>query len=147
MFGKLVGAIAAFVIVLVGTNALSKDMESSKMRVNAAMAAPAVNGNPVIVTQQSITGQYASIASQTIFTPSSDGVYRINLVVDGAGTSCEAVLTYTDEFGIRTTGVNGLPIHESYVVRMKANQPLTLSTKYAGSGWTYDVDIVVEQLA
>lgn len=77
---------------------------------------------PNIVATNEYSGQTTSIATTTIFTPSTDGLFRVNVVlhfVTGSGTP---TISFTDERG--TAGSVGVGIN---VFRAKASQPIQLA--------------------
>lgn len=113
---------------------------------------------PCVVASVSLTNQSQKALQIPLFTPSSDGLYRVSAYMrTSTGTnqraSWQLTLGWTDELGTNVSGSSigpdsFLPI--TLVVRDIGGQPLAYSVKPHGGGqgvgMTYDLFVTVEQV-
>lgn len=92
---------------------------------------------PIVVAQSDNVGQTAAIAPFTLFTPLTDGDYRLSIYLEdspGVGNALCASWSWTDDYaargdlfniGITTTPQFGATVR---VLRVKAGTPVTIQT-------------------
>ena len=100
---------------------------------------------PNIVGTYSAFGQTASIATTTIYTPSTNGLFRASVSCvrnSGSGTAT-SLLGWTDGSGSRSYSV--ADYYYDTVMEVN-NQPITIGVTVAGTV-NYDIWVVIEQLA
>lgn len=110
-----------------------------------------------VVAKRSFLHQTAEITPTTIFTPSANGNYRIEVYVSidasfpscKSGTEVSPVVLWTDEFHPQyqtTAGALGCPSGQGSVVfRVKGGTPIQISAGYGGgsSNDSYDMFVTV----
>ncbi len=114
---------------------------------------------PCVVASATLTNQTAAIPSTPIFTPTSDGIFRVSAYLSASASTSKSAYTYvlvgwTDENGPRKTGSqayqnNSNAEFTNFTLRDLAGQPLLYQTLYVpskGTGMTYNLYITVEQL-
>lgn len=134
-----------------------------------AGASPPARHSPEIVASVELTGQTTAIPSTTLFTPKTDGLYRISaymtLTAVGTGNPWNLVLTWTDDAGVETNlsvislfsdsvpphawgGVPAVPpTNPPFIVRANAGQPVSFSTtNINATNGTYELFLTVERL-
>lgn len=110
--------------------------------------------SPRIVAQVALTNQTQPIPLTTIFTPKSDGLFRISAYMNSpTSCGCEWVLAFfwTDETQRQTSGSIGESGGNSFaspviVVRDLAGQPVSAYVNASPGGSSYDLHITVERL-
>jgi hypothetical protein len=115
---------------------------------------------PCVVATVSLASQSQNIPSTPIFTPTSDGTFRISVYMStSTGTikraSWVAFVGWTDEHRVQEVGIASAAPNgwgsQSYVIREVAGQPMLYQTKLSAGGngnggMTYDLFFTVEQL-
>ena len=118
---------------------------------------------PLVIKQVFLTNQTASLGPVTLFTPTSEGLYRVSAYADVTPSSNPGVvcgdLSWTDESGPETLSsllldfygecaqANGNPGTSSILVHAKPNQPVTISiSTYDSFAGQYNLFVTVEQL-
>ncbi len=121
----------------------------------AAKEGNTTSQSPLIVAQVALTNQTQPIPLTTIFTPKSNGLFRISAYMNSpTACSCLWVLVFywTDNAGLQVSdsfgeyGGNSFA-NPNFVVRGLAGQPLSaLVNNDEGLGSSYDLNITVERL-
>jgi hypothetical protein len=115
---------------------------------------------PCVVATVTLTNQSQAIPATPFFTPTQDGVFRMNVYLSTSASTnknayCWVFAGWTDENGLRKWGENPnqnsstAGYDSTFVVRDLGGQPLFYQTaphQGAGTGMTYNLFIVVEQL-
>jgi len=134
--------------------ALSLALLASGFGQTAAKKGNTTPKSPRIVAQVALTNQTQPIPLTTIFTPKSDGLFRISAYMNSP-TSCSClwvlVFYWTDDaqrqvsasFG--ESGGSGFA-NPNFVVRGLAGQPLSALVNDDEGGSSYDLNITVERL-
>ena len=114
---------------------------------------------PIVVAKQSFLSQTAPLPITTLYTPTADGDYRVNVYivmsppVPSLGGQAYARLTWTDEFQTYSaqgwaTAMNSIQGQQSNVIHSVGGQPIQLNVTYGSNdpSQTYDVFVsVVEE--
>src|SRR5437879_3015062 len=115
---------------------------------------------PTIVASFQSLNQQSVLPSATVFTPTSDGVFRIAVYLDfspanvgGGMNSVSFAVRYTDDFSNQvipaqrqSNASSGFYAGEQ-LVKLKAGQPVTVSVDSLGSQpTTYNLYVTVEDL-
>jgi hypothetical protein len=114
-----------------------------------------------IVATQNFLAQSGNLGSTNIFTSSANGLYRVSIYVASTGTSGSQTVslqarfsdggTQTQTFGVYN--VEGLFNAGGYdnvaplVLYLPSGNSISINTSVGGTGFTYDIYTVVEQLA
>lgn len=104
---------------------------------------------PNIVASGSLTSQTSDLVGHTLFTPSSTGLFRISLYMNGTtGLGVDPAVSFTDETGSRGIGAGTLsaPLGYVFVVRCLSGDAISFSTNSGGGTLNYGVYYTVEQL-
>lgn len=104
-----------------------------------------------VVATASFTNQSSALGTTTLFTPTADGQYRVNIYISkrsGAGFII-GTLGWTDDAGAQTNAdqiqAPGPGCYTRYL-KAKANDAITIATSYSGGTPTYDLYTCVEEL-
>lgn len=105
---------------------------------------------PMIIAKQSWLNQTASLSATTVFTPSEDGDYRVNVYMTADTSSppgWSPTLYWTDEYGSREEGLQDTGPFASYVVIIHAvsGQPIQVSVGGGSNPPQYDLFVTVVQ--
>jgi hypothetical protein len=113
---------------------------------------------PCVVASVSLPNQSQAIPNTPIFTPTANGIFRINAYATaskGNNQSAQWVVYFgwTDDLGARKSTTTAYENssnapNTTFIVQDVAGLPLSYQTKPSGnvSGATYNLNIVVEQL-
>ena len=145
---KRVLAVAVFGIVISGAVVGQQRTQPSQ---------PKREVSPIIVVNKSFVNQTAPLPETTLYTPETDGTYRVSLYVavqppQPSGSSVDVRLTWTDEFQTHTrsafttdeTADWVLPV-DTKVLRAKTGTPITLSADPGCCGivWAFPFSLYV----
>jgi hypothetical protein len=115
---------------------------------------------PCVVTTVTLTNQSKAIPATTIYTPNTDGLFRVSAylslttVKNVNNEGWELLLAWTDEIGTKKANTNSYnggsnALTDTFVVRGIAGQPLGYTTNPISGGGpqsNYNLFIVVEEL-
>lgn len=108
---------------------------------------------PQIVCSQSFIGETSNIAATVVFTAPSKGLYRFqfggNIVPSGGSASLTFLLEAPGSIGaiIDQSMSQGVGSVTPFVSLIPSGTEFTLSTTNSGSFSTFDLYLVIEQLA
>lgn len=113
---------------------------------------------PCVVATTSLTNQKHGIAPTVLYTPSTDGIFRLNAYLSASNSNAglgiwELALIWRDRMGEKHTLLGAPPTFQAqgtFPMHAVAGQPLEFRTFATGNrslaARSYDVFIVVEQL-
>lgn len=103
---------------------------------------------PRIVAQQSFLNQSGSLSATTIFTPTSEGDFRVSVYASGASSLSGATLgvLWTDARANRTfaPSISDSFVSSTEVVHSAVSQPIQVEV--LTSNTAYDVYVTIEEL-
>lgn len=109
-----------------------------------------VPGVPVIVAKQAFTGQTASIAATTIYTPDVDGDFELSVyaVVDPSLSGVASISAlWTDEYGsydVSWCDANPtIPGKNTQTLHVTSGNPIQIASLYSKSGPALPYDVFV----
>lgn len=115
---------------------------------------PCAGNVPLIVaTQEYNQSSGGTLASQTIFTPSADGTFRVSLYAPkqtGVGSGAQVTLDWTDAEGSESGGsvnLNSSATWFSWVFTASSGDPIEIAVPSVANNTPYILYFVVEQLA
>jgi len=136
-------------------------------QTQSATSASSTSG-PVVVQRVSFENQTGPIPQTTIYTPSNNGLYRINVYMEAVTTNpsnsgigqIKAFLEYTNDSGTTqspvidavrpTPSTNNAGSGSTFVVRAIANTPMQFSTSFPHTPpvqpYAYSAYVVIELL-
>ena len=115
------------------------------------------NQVPILVAQQSFTGQTAAISTITLFSPSATDSkeYRVSAYMNaasGATGNAKLNITYTDDYALQIQSVvvgsiGGAMNQQTFVLHVAPSTSITMDVSIPGGGSvTYDVHVSLEEL-
>lgn len=110
-----------------------------------------VPGASIIVAKQSFLGVTASISETTIFTPASEGDFRVNIYCEnhdvGSHASLGVALNWTDNVAAQTFGTLTAPsegyAQASVVIHSASGDAIQISATYSTDGPLHATDVYV----